>query len=312
MSQSLCRELFELYKEIVRILPKFNICFEKSERVAHKESGDRIAAHREMTELKKLIHNCSEKVAPFKIVEIAGMEMRAFEAEAVIELIAEINKQRESAAIRRRGSRQLTLNNLFGIFHIKESKVWFINLPHRHLTSIPRSIQKFRDLQDLNLQNSSIGEITNLEGLDCLHSLNLSQNKLHSTVGLSALKSLEYLDLSDNRINKIEQLDQLKKLRILKLNINSNLSSLSGLENLTELEELEVGDTPVRGVYSLRNSKKLKRLDLSSTGFRELQELDRFENLEELNIRSCSLIPDKMTDESLKYYRAKLGDNLHE
>ena len=306
-----CREVAELYRKIVVSKQNFDSTFRISQKEKHKHPVSRESGHREMTELKKLLHDCSEKVAPFKIVEIGGVEMRAFESEAVIELMAEVTAQRKSANVRGRGSRRIGLDNLFQIVKTKEGKVVFIDLYLLHLTSIPQSIKKFVALEDLNLQSNQISEITNLDGLDFLQTLNLAENKLQSTVGLSTLKSLEHLVLSGNQITKIEQLDQLKKLKNLQLNKNRNLLSLSGLKNLTELEELEVCVTSVRSVFALRNSKKLKQLDLSSTRFSDLHELDGFENLEELNICSCALIPEKMTREKLAYWRAKLGNKLH-
>src|SRR3972149_998310 len=74
-------------------------------------------------------------------------------------------------------------------------------LDGNRLTQIPPDLPN--SLQDMNLGRNAIPRISNLEHLDDLRSLDLSDNKITKIGGITGV-NLAYLDLSSNKIGKIE------------------------------------------------------------------------------------------------------------
>ena len=78
-------------------------------------------------------------------------------------------------------------------------------------------------LEELNLSENRINDISEFTGLPKLKKLNLNQNKIKSCIGLANCPSLEVLYLNNNRIKTIEgiNLERLRKLRVKTNRINS-------------------------------------------------------------------------------------------
>ena len=125
-----------------------------------------------------------------------------------------------------------------------------------------------RKLKELDLSDNSTAKgksITNLTGLELainLEKLDLSNNQISDVTPLKNLKNLEELDLSNNQISDVTPLKDLKNLEKLDLSYNSieDPLYLASLENLTTLD---ISENPIKFDVGLLTSKKNLKLDLT-------------------------------------------------
>ncbi len=104
------------------------------------------------------------------------------------------------------------------------------------------------DFGHLNLYNRGISDISEIEGLDELTSLQalwLSENQIKEIKGLNKLASLQALWLSGNQIKEIKGLNKLTSLQLLYLGGNQ-ITQIKGLSKLSSLQELELGGNKIR------------------------------------------------------------------
>ena len=94
-------------------------------------------------------------------------------------------------------------------------------------------------LRVLVLRNNQISDISFLENLTGLTSLNLWKNKISDSSFLENLTGLRNLDLADNQISDFSFLENLTGLSSLHLDRNQ-ISDISFLENLTGLTKLNL------------------------------------------------------------------------
>ncbi|XP_016020308.2 leucine-rich repeat-containing protein 46 [Rousettus aegyptiacus] len=76
------------------------------------------------------------------------------------------------------------------------------------------------ELQTVRLDREGITTITNLEGLQNLHSLYLQENKIQRIENLACIPTLRFLSLAGNRIRQVENLRDLPHLQLLDLSEN--------------------------------------------------------------------------------------------
>ena len=104
------------------------------------------------------------------------------------------------------------------------------------------------DFGHLNLYNRGISDISEIEGLDKVKSLQalwLSGNQIKEIKDLNKLASLQALWLSGNQITEIKGLDKLTGLQLLYLGGN-RITEIKGLGKLSSLQELELGENKIR------------------------------------------------------------------
>ncbi len=103
----------------------------------------------------------------------------------------------------------------------------------------------------LNLHNMGISDISEIEGLDKLTSLQalwFSDNQIREIRGLDKLTNLQILYFGGNLITEIKGLDKLAYLQVLYLGANK-ITEIKGLGKLMSLQELELGGNRIsRGI----------------------------------------------------------------
>jgi len=119
-------------------------------------------------------------------------------------------------------------------------------------------------LKKLDLGRNYLPEIKNLEHLENLRHLDLSENEISEIGGLESLVQLEVLNLEHNDIKEIKNLEHLVNLRKLDLSENKDIPEIKGLRNLESLETLKLFDNyMINQIKGLEGLKNLKLLDLS-------------------------------------------------
>gem|GEM_PF-4991440 len=172
-------------------------------------------------------------------------------------------------------------------------------------------LSPLKNIKQIKLQGNSIVRLDGLAGLDSLTHLDLSVNKIVTTLGLTDMKSLTRLNLARNQLLRLDGLANLSALeeldlqgnqltdlnweeipaQIRDLNLGKNMFyRIDKLGRLTRLEELNLSGNPLADFSGLREaSASLKSLDLSKTKFTNLTLLQDFKNLENLNLEECEI-----------------------
>ncbi len=137
----------------------------------------------------------------------------------------------------------------------------------------------------LDLHNNNITVINGLEKLCSLQILYLQGNKIIEISGLNTLENLEELKLSNNNIKDITGLTHLKNLKILDL-CNNEIESISGLESLTSLENLVLSDNKINKISGLDSLKNLIDLYLNYNEIKIIENIDELFNLRVIDLSS--------------------------
>ena len=144
-------------------------------------------------------------------------------------------------------------------------KVTQLGLHRSHLTEIPKELEKLNQLKTLWLSDNQLTDVTGLEKLDQLKKLYLQNNQLTELPkGLEKLDQLTYLHLSDNQLADVTGLEKLNQLKTLWLSDNQLTEVPKGLEKLTQLEGLLLDANNLTSVKDLEKLTKLKELYLEN------------------------------------------------
>lgn len=172
-------------------------------------------------------------------------------------------------------------------------------------------------LRNLSLKAPDFGELTVLESLPELLTLDLSTTGYTYGITLPKLNTLENLSLNKISVsNFTDALIDMKKLTTLKVNAAYYYSSsidFSELSHLSGLREVELVGSLSSNHESLEKLVGLERLVLSNTGLRTLSFVPKLTNLSELDISDNSLYDFTALENStsltrLNLYRLDIGD----
>lgn len=145
-------------------------------------------------------------------------------------------------------------------------------------------MQYFLGLEDVDLSNNNITDITPLENLRYINFLNLGYNQLSDLSKLvKPLNNirLESLNLIQNGISDISQLSNIKFEKRLNLALSDNaIQDISVLANL-DLRSIWLGNNKISDISSLKN-QELQVANLSSNQIKDIAALAGMTDLEEL------------------------------
>ncbi len=108
-------------------------------------------------------------------------------------------------------------------------------------------LEKLTGLQSLDLRSNQISDYSFLEKLTGLQSLDLRYNKISDISFLEKLTGLQSLDLRSNQISDISFLEKLTGLQSLDLRENK-ISDISFLEKLTGLQSLDLRENKIKNI----------------------------------------------------------------
>jgi Leucine-rich repeat (LRR) protein len=146
----------------------------------------------------------------------------------------------------------------------------------------------FKDINKLNLSNTSITDLRLLSLLINLVNLNLSKTSISDFTPLSLLTKLETLNLSETSLSNLTPLSLLTKLNYLNLS-KTPISDFTPLSLLTNLLELNLNQTSINNLTPLSLLTKLNYLNLSKTSLSNLTPLSLLTNLNNLNLSETSI-----------------------
>lgn len=133
-------------------------------------------------------------------------------------------------------------------------------------------------VQEIDLENNEIEDVSQLAGLKLLQSINLAGNKIQSIEPLKDLERVQYLELSQNQVSNIESLAKMKNMRSLYLSENK-IEKIDVLKQLPKVWTLYLAGNPVKDFSPIGELRWLSSLDLSRC---ELKTLDFLAPLTEL------------------------------
>ena len=141
------------------------------------------------------------------------------------------------------------------------------------------------DVQDLDLSDMGIWDITALTNCQYVTRLNLSGNQISDLSPLMNMPYLQWLDISYNNVSDLRPLMGISTLSFLNAS-NNSISSTSALSMMTGLGTLYLDNNPIRDFAGLRRLRAITTLGLSQTGLQDsdLPYLQGLQTLATLNI----------------------------
>ncbi|MDP4146205.1 MAG: leucine-rich repeat domain-containing protein [Bacillota bacterium] len=164
-------------------------------------------------------------------------------------------------------------------------KITQLNVENKDITDLS-GIENLTNLQTIDFAKNQISDISPLKNLKNLKDINLSYNKISDISALSGLISLQSINLSFNKISNITALKGLTKLQSLDLNnyyhVNNYISDISALKDLTNLQYLYLSNTKAGDISAFKNLINLKSLFLDNYAFCDISVLKNLTNLQTL------------------------------
>jgi hypothetical protein len=136
-----------------------------------------------------------------------------------------------------------------------------IDLSEKNIENLT-PLSSLKNLRKLNLNRNKISDAGPISGLTGLRELALNTNKLEDISSLAKLTGLQTLMLSANKIERINDISALNRLETLWLGENK-IEDINPLQNLSNLRILKLGNNRIRTISPLASLKKLESVDLS-------------------------------------------------
>ncbi|MDP8211604.1 MAG: leucine-rich repeat domain-containing protein [Candidatus Stygibacter australis] len=144
-------------------------------------------------------------------------------------------------------------------------------------------LQGLVKLKSLNLAGNQISDLSPLQGLVNLKSLKLWSNEISDLSPLQELVNLKSLDLRHNKVSDLSPLQGMVNLNSLNLESNQ-VSDLSPLQGLVNLNSLNLENNQVSDLSPLQGLVKLNSLNLESNQVSDLSPLQGLVKLNSLKL----------------------------
>ncbi len=147
-------------------------------------------------------------------------------------------------------------------------------------------IENFRNLTSLKLAENLITDISPIQYLTKLTSLDLNGNKNISDISyLQNNTELQILNLEGNKIDNLEAISKLYKLTTLKIGSNQITSSdIEDISNLSNLTVLDANNNEIEDILPILQLLNLTELNLNSNKIQNLEGISKLRKLEKLNL----------------------------
>ncbi|MDH3325522.1 MAG: DUF5011 domain-containing protein [Gammaproteobacteria bacterium] len=144
-------------------------------------------------------------------------------------------------------------------------------------------IDTLKALVSLNMTYSRVSDLSPLATLSNLTTIEFNSSQISDISPLSAISSLQNVYLRSNKVIDISPLEKLQNLVNLDLWGNS-ISNVTPINNLQFLAHLNLGNNLIDDVSSLTNLPSLSVLDLESNNLTNIDNLKNFSTLTKLDL----------------------------
>ena len=143
-------------------------------------------------------------------------------------------------------------------------------------------LENLTALESIELNNNEIKDISKLNNLVNLKYLSIESNGITTIPSLANLANLKKLDIADNNIQNITNL---RDLDLTELIANKNqITDIGALSNLTNLETLNLANNSINSLGVIVNLVNLKDLNLENTSLMSIKDIGNLTSLEKLNL----------------------------
>jgi hypothetical protein len=187
--------------------------------------------------------------------------------------------------------------------HLEEIDISDNNLPSvKPITATTASNTWLKELKTLNLQNNQVIDLSGIENLSSLTSLDIAYNKIGTLAPLATLTNLKILNASGNPLKDMSALQRLTQLEHLELANVKGINS-SDLSALLDLRWLNLSGTGLIDTRVLKGMRKMENLYLQNNQLTTIDALKEMKNLRILNISG-----NRITDYSSLYRLRQLKE----
>jgi len=155
--------------------------------------------------------------------------------------------------------------------------------------NINYDLDQLRTLEELELDDNEIVDISQLKTLTNLQYLYLDNNDIVDVSPLKNLTNLRDLILDNNQISDISPLEKLTKLERLRLSGNY-IVNISQLKTLTNLKDLNLDNNKIVNVIPLSTLTDLQNLYLNNNDIVDVSPLSALINLQDLHLSQNKIV----------------------
>tara|TARA_R110002096_G_scaffold24760_27_gene78062 strand:+ start:2661 stop:6140 length:3480 start_codon:yes stop_codon:yes gene_type:complete len=201
-----------------------------------------------------------------------------------------------SPLTKRRALQNLNLTNCKSLTDFRPlaalTQLQILNLKGNQSFEDTEILRSLRHLSQLDLQKTSVTNLTGLSSLAKLQDLNLADSQVVNLAPLSGLLHLQSLNLSNCKVQDLSPLTQLPNLRVLDLQNCDHIQDFSPLEKIPGLEIKNLSNQKGASPPSLPKGSAVKSLELEECTQSEIDALAEMTELETLLIDECEDIED--------------------
>ncbi len=150
------------------------------------------------------------------------------------------------------------------------------------------SLQKLEQLQTINLRNTKVVDISDLKGLKEIQKLILSSTNLADISPLEGFTKMQVLGIAATNVADISPLKAMKVMKSIDLS-KTHLEDLSPLRGLRDITFLNCSETLVEDISALADLHVLETLLLDGTQITDLEALKDLKALQVLHLHKTPL-----------------------
>ncbi|MEK4407581.1 leucine-rich repeat domain-containing protein [Bacillus sp. FSL L8-0642] len=146
-------------------------------------------------------------------------------------------------------------------------------------------IEYMSNLESLELENLELKNIAFISDLRSLKSVSLAHNQIENIEPFSKLEKLEKLNISNNNVKNIEPLFKVNSLKKLTASNNKiNNDTIQGIQQLKNLSVLILNSNEISSVEAISEISMLNELELIGNQVVDIEPLSKLKNLQWLNL----------------------------
>ncbi len=145
-------------------------------------------------------------------------------------------------------------------------------------------LSELRDLKHLDISNTAIADLSPISNVTLLESLNLENTPTSTTFFIKYSDRLKYLNLSGTQVESIGELLNLKNLVTLKLEQANQIQSFAVLNEFKNLTELNLSSSGFNNIENIKDLVKIERLDISQNTMINFSLLSNLSSLKYLDV----------------------------